>query len=312
MNANILVETEGLSHDEWLKWRRQGIGGSDVAAILGISSWNSAIDIWLDKTGQKQGTEETTNEAMEWGTILEPVIRTHFANTTGKPVSEVHAILQHPQYPFMLADLDGVTIDDNGDPSILEIKTVSEYKRSEWEQGVPVYYQTQVQHYLAVTGLSLAYVAALIGGNSFRTYKVEADPDIQRMLISLEKDFWGKVERRIRPAIDGSDTSAKFLDSLYSGGDTEELVLPSEAETWIDEYMKSTEEEDEAKTKKQEAVNHLKELMADHETAVCGNHKISWKSVSSERFDSKALQKEEPELYTKFVKTSSFRRFTVR
>lgn len=54
MNANILVETEGLSHEEWLRWRKKGIGGSDVSAILGINKWTSAIELWLDKTNQKK------------------------------------------------------------------------------------------------------------------------------------------------------------------------------------------------------------------------------------------------------------------
>lgn len=118
MNANILVETEGLSRYEWLRYRKQGIGGSDVAAILGISKWNSSISLWLNKTNQ---TEDDTqeNEAMEWGTIMEPVIRNHFAKVTGKTVVEVHAMLQHPEYPFMIADVDGLTTDDEGNPAIL-------------------------------------------------------------------------------------------------------------------------------------------------------------------------------------------------
>ena len=171
MNANILVETKDLSREEWLKYRKQGIGGSDVAAILGISKWKSAIDLWLDKTNQTDDTAEE-NEAMQWGNIMEPVIRNHFAEVTGKKVVEVHAMLQHPKYPFMLADVDGVTTDDKGNPAILEIKTASEYKRGDWEDGVPAYYQTQVQHYLFVTGVMKAYVAVLIGGNCFKVFEV--------------------------------------------------------------------------------------------------------------------------------------------
>ena len=65
MNANILVETDGLSREEWLRYRKQGIGGSDVAAIFGISKWNSAIYLWLKKkTLTADDTQE--NEAMEW------------------------------------------------------------------------------------------------------------------------------------------------------------------------------------------------------------------------------------------------------
>ena len=129
----LLVETEGLSYEEWLRWRKKGIGGSDVSAILGINHWNSAIDLWLEKTNQRNKPVEV-NEAMTWGTILEPVIRGQFASITGKPVTEVKAILQHPDYPFMLADVDGITTDNHGNSAILEIKTASEYKRDEWSE----------------------------------------------------------------------------------------------------------------------------------------------------------------------------------
>ncbi len=77
MKANILVETQGLSHEEWLKWRMKGIGGSDVAAILGISKWKSALELWLEKTGQADDSF-TDNEAMMWGRIMEPILRNYF------------------------------------------------------------------------------------------------------------------------------------------------------------------------------------------------------------------------------------------
>ena len=311
MNANILVETDGLSREEWLRYRKQGIGGSDVAAILGISKWNSAISLWLDKTNQTNNPVEE-NEAMEWGTIMEPVIRNHFAEVTGKTVVEVHAMLQHPDYPFMIADVDGLTTDDEGNPAILEIKTASEYKRSEWENDIPSYYQTQVQHYLCVTGVQKAYVAVLIGGNSFKVYEVDADAEIQSMLIAVEKDFWNKVQNMIRPEMDGSDAAKNLLDSLYHGGISEEIVMPDEAIEYVDAYIEACAEEDNAKAKKQEASNHIKEIMGDYDKASCLGHSISWKPVSSERLDSKALKEAEPEIYEKYVKKSISRRFTIK
>ncbi|MCR5544134.1 MAG: YqaJ viral recombinase family protein [Eubacterium sp.] len=311
MNANILVSTENLSHEEWLSWRKKGIGGSDVSAILGINKWTSAIDLWLDKTNQKKDPV-AINEAMEWGTILEPIIRDHFAAATGKTVMEVKAMLQHPEHPFMIADVDGVTTDDNGNPAILEIKTASEYKRDEWSEGIPSYYNTQVQHYLCVTGVSKAYVAVLIGGNSFRIYEVEADPEIQQMLIAVEKDFWNKVQNMIRPAIDGSDAAKDLLDQIYQGGLGKEIVMPDEAIEWIDAYIEASADEDNAKANKQEAANHLKEIMGDYDKATCMGHTISWKPVTSERFDSKALKEAEPEVYAKYTKNSTSRRFSVK
>ena len=249
MNANILVETEGLSREGWLRYRKCGIGGSDVAAILGISKWNSAISLWLDKTNQTNEPVEE-NEAMQWGTIMEPIIRNHFAEVTGKMVVEVKAMLQHPEYPFMLADVDGLTEDDAGNPAILEIKTASEYKRAEWENDIPSYYQTQVQHYLCVTGVQKAYVAVLIGGNSFKVYEVDSDAEIQSMLIAVEKDFWNKVQNMIRPEMDGSDAAKNLLDSLYHGGIEEQIVMPDEAIEYVDAYIEACAEEDNAKAKK--------------------------------------------------------------
>lgn len=311
MNANILVETEGLSREEWLRYRKCGIGGSDVAAILGISKWNSAISLWLDKTNQTNEPVEE-NEAMQWGTIMEPIIRNHFAEVTGKTVVEVKAMLQHPEHPFMLADVDGLTTDDEGNPAILEIKTASEYKRAEWENDIPSYYQTQVQHYLCVTGVQKAFVAVLIGGNSFKVYEVDADAEIQSMLIAVEKDFWNKVQNMIRPEMDGSDAAKNLLDSLYHGGIEEEIVMPDEAIEYVDAYVEACAEEDNAKAKKQEASNHIKEIMGDYDKATCLGHIISWKPVSSERLDTKALKEAEPEIYEKYVKKSISRRFTIK
>ncbi len=311
MNANILVETEGLSREEWLKWRKRGIGGSDVSCLLGINKWKSEIELWMDKTNQTNELP-VENEAMQWGNIMEPIIRNHFAEVTGKPVVEVKAMLQHPDYPYMLADVDGLTLDDAGNPAILEIKTASEYKRSEWEEDIPAYYQTQVQHYLCVTGVAKAYVAVLIGGNSFKVYEVDADMEIQSMLITLEQEFWNKVQNMIRPEMDGSDAAKDLLDNIYRGGIAEQIILPEEAIEYVDQYIEACAEEDNAKAKKQEASNRIKEIMGDYDKAKCLNHTISWKSVSSERLDTKVLKEEQPEIYQKYVKISKSRRFTLK
>lgn len=311
MKAEILVETEGLSSEDWLKYRKRGIGGSDVAAILGISKWKSAVGLWLDKTNQSSEPEEE-NEAMQWGNIMEPVIRNHFAEVMGKPVAEVKAMLRHPEYPFMLADVDGVTVDDEGNPAILEIKTASEYKRGEWEDDIPPYYQTQVQHYLCVTGVKKAYVAVLIGGNSFKVFEVDADVEVQQMLIAVERDFWNKVQNMIRPEIDGSDVATELLNRAYRGGISEQIVLPEEAIEYVDRYMEASAEEDNAKAKKQDAANHIKEFMRDYDKAKCLNYTITWKPVSTERLDTKALKENEPEVYQKYVKSGTSRRFTVK
>lgn len=312
MGTRILVNTEGMSNEEWLKWRKKGLGGSDIAAILGISKWSSAIDIWLQKTNQKFD-ETIENEAMTWGKILEPVIREQFKQKTGKKVVEVHSILQNEEYRFMLADLDGLTEDSEGNPAILEIKCVSEYKRSEWDNDqIPYYYMTQVMHYLAVTGLDTAFVCALIGGNSLVIREVKADQEMIAMLVACEKNFWDKVVNCVRPEADGSDACKELLDSLYRGGVSEQIVLPEEAIEFVDLYLEASADEDSAKAKKQLASNRLKEIMGDYNSATCLGHTVSWKPVSTDRFDSKKFKEDEPELYAKYTKTSVSRRFSLK
>lgn len=311
MFANVLVETDGMSKEEWLKWRKRGIGGSDVSCLLGINKWKSEMELWLDKTNQTNELSEET-EIQMWGHIMEPVLRNHFTEVTGKTVIELKAMLQHPEYPFMLADVDGITVDDDNNPAILEIKTASAYKSSDWDDGVPAYYQTQIQHYLCVTGMCKAYCAVLIGGNSFKIYEVDADDEIQSMLIAVEKNFWNKVQNMIRPEMDGSDAAKELLDSLYRGGIAEQIVMPEEAIEYVDAYIEACAEEDNAKVKKQEASNHIKEIMGDYDKATCLGHSISWKPVSTERLDTKALKEQEPELYAKYVKTTISRRFTLK
>ena len=292
MKSLVFVETENLTKEEWLKYRKMGITGTDAGAIP---------------------LETKDNKYMEWGRIIEPIIRNHFSNVTGKDVVEIKAILQHPENRFMLANVDGIVINDNEEPALLEIKTTSEYKRNDWSDGVPIYYQTQVQHYLMVTGLSKAYVAVLIGGNTFQIHEVYADTTVQDMLLAVEQEFWNKVQNMIRPNIDGSDAAKIYLDNLYNtGGLKDELLLPEDAIEYIDEYLQACADEEVIKAKKQEATNHLKEYLKDHEQAICGNHKITWKSVTTERFESKKFKEEHPDMYQQYVKQSCSRRFNVK
>ena len=309
--TNILVETEGLSREKWLEYRRMGIGGSDVAALLGISKWKSPLELWLEKTGQSEDEVEE-NEAMKWGKIMEPVLRNHFAKISHKPVVEVEAILQNPAFPFMLANIDGLTVDDNGEPAILEIKTASEYKRGDWEEDVPVYYKVQLLHYMAVTGIQKGYVAVLIGGNTFRVYQADADKDIQDYLVHTEAQFWHKVQNNIRPEIDGSDAAAEWLNKHYSGGDKEPLILSAEGLLLVNQYLAASADEDEAKERKQAAANRLKEIMGNHNKAIAGEHSISWTPYTTERLDTKVLKAEMPDIVSKYTKSSTSRRFSIR
>ena len=103
----VLVSTENLTEQEWLAYRRRGIGGSDVAAILGISPFRTARDLYDDKLNIASAADDAGNwVALEMGHLLEPLVARIFAKKTGLEVFQIKKMFQHPQYPFMLADVD--------------------------------------------------------------------------------------------------------------------------------------------------------------------------------------------------------------
>ena len=156
----VLVSTENLTEQEWLAYRRQGIGGSDVAAILGISPFRTARDLYDDKLNIASAVDDTGNwVALEMGHLLEPLVAQIFTKKTGLEVFQIKKMFQHPQYPFMLADVDYFVRLPNGEIALLEIKTTNYNAKDHWwkdgEEYVPVYYETQGRHYMAVMDMLL-------------------------------------------------------------------------------------------------------------------------------------------------------------
>ncbi|MFR4988705.1 YqaJ viral recombinase family protein [Anaerotruncus colihominis] len=228
MQARILTSTENLPYEDWLDYRRQGIGGSDASVVCGISRYKSPVELWMEKTGQLPYQE--AGEAAYWGAQLEGLVRTEFTKRTGLEVRRVNQLLQSGEHPFMLANLDGICEHPELGACIFEAKTASAYKAGEWEGSIPAEYMLQIQHYMAVTGYQAAYIAVLIGGNTFRWKLVMRDEELISMLIRLESDFWDHVDDGTPPPLDGSDASARFLSERFPGSIPQsQITLPDTA-----------------------------------------------------------------------------------
>ncbi len=309
--AKIVVNTENLSYEEWLEYRKTGIGGSDASVVCGINKYKSPVELWMEKTGQLPYQE--AGEAAYWGTQLEPMVRTEFTQRTGIKVQLINQLLQSEEYPFMQANLDGICEHPNLGTCIFEAKTASAYKASEWENSIPAEYMLQIQHYMAVTGYKGTYIAVLIGGNTFKWKFIERDDEMIAMLISIESDFWEHIKSNTPPPLDGSDASAKFLsDRFPESVPGTQIVLPESADTIIKEYDAACEQLSEITERKQKAENLLKDMLGDNEIGTSGNRVISWKSISQERLDTKALKANYPELFKEYANRISFRKFSVK
>nr|WP_289063506.1 YqaJ viral recombinase family protein [uncultured Anaerostipes sp.] len=306
----ILVKTAGMSREEWLRWRTKGIGGSDVSVIAGVNPFRSIFQLWLEKTGQIE-PEETENENTHFGNVLEPVVKREFSKRTGLKVRAKRALLQSEEYPFMLADLDGV-IYENGKMNLFEAKTASAYKQEIWEKGIPEEYVLQVQHYMAVTGAEKTYLAALVGGNRFYWKVVRRDEQKIAEIIALEKAFWEEnVLAGKEPVPDGSGATTDFLNEKYASSNGNTILLPEEALGLCRRYEELSGQLNELQDKKDAVSNQLKNFLKNNESGVIGEYRVTWKQVTSMTFDKKRLEKENHALYEEYLTKKQYRRLTV-
>lgn len=230
-----------INREQWLKERKKGIGGSDVAAILGLSKWKSTYDIWVDKTTDVL-QEEYSNESIYWGNVLEEIVAQEFSKQTGFKVRRNNKILQHPEYYWMRASIDRKIVGEN---ALLECKTTSEYNKNEWKDDeIPLNYILQCMHYLAVTGFEKCYIACLVGGRHFIYKEILRNEEVIKVLVEKERIFWQEhVEKNIPPEVDGSESCKKLLDSHYEPVGNLEIDLDNQNK--IDllvkdlEYLKS-------------------------------------------------------------------------
>lgn len=275
MQALRLVSTKEMAHDDWLDWRRQGLGGSDIAAICNMSRYRSKMNVYLDKLGEIPPLED--NPKMKAGRILEPVIADWFAEETGMKVQRRNSIFQHPKHPYMLANIDRWLPGQNAG---LECKNTAEYCKDDWAgTGAPTEYVLQCNHYMAVTGAERWYIAVLIGGWDFQWRVIERDDDLIRNLITIEHDFWhNNVLAKVPPAFSHQDTD--FLKQLYPESNPSVSVdLPPEAYDIIKTLDEARAAKKNAETIEETAKNQIKGMMGEAEKAFWqGDLRFTWKS----------------------------------
>ena len=258
------------TREDWLAARTTTLGASESAAILGLApdGRESEFSLWTKKTGLVE-PEVLDAEWLEWGQILEEPIAQRCAKRTGHMLwtpPTPFCVAVHPRLPFLTATIDRWIVeaqghDDRGD---LEIKNVGAFNH-DWRDGkelaLPLYVQAQVQHQLAVTGFSWAVVAALVGGNSLKTIEVERNQDFITELEAKAEEFWGRVQRKEAPAIDGSVASNKAIKALHPDDNGETVELTDEAETLALCWTTAKNDEKTAKADAQEAENKLRALV---------------------------------------------------
>lgn len=238
--------------------RTNYIGGSDIAAIVGLSPWRSPLDVYLEKTGQ--AAPAVVNDAMRWGTLLEPTIIAEYSRATGRPVRKRKQPYVHPVYKYIAGHVDGIVVKTR---RVVEAKAVAR----EWED-VPDYYQTQVQWYMHLAKADAADVAALIAGQRLRIYEVQEDRDAQRMLIEAAIEFW---ERHVEARVPPPPRSEGDVQKLWSAKNGKQIVSTSEIEQLVREIAQIREQIASLEASEQERRNRIAIYMQDATELIAPN-----------------------------------------
>lgn len=212
--ARLLLPSSA-SEEEWHAVRRSGIGGSDVAAILGLDAYRGPRHVYEAKHGRDADGD---NEAMEFGRELEDIIARSFSRRSGVAISTPPGTLVHTEHAWMLANVDRYALDAGGAVvAPVECKNRSEYQADDWEEGVPDSPAIQAHWYMAVGGWDHAWVAALIGGNRLRYHRLERDEELIGYLTETCGSWYQRhIVDGFPPPADGLEATKNLLGRLWT------------------------------------------------------------------------------------------------
>lgn len=234
--AAVLVTDAAPDSAEWHAARRNGIGASEIAAVVGLSPFESAFSLWHRKAGNLPGPDPS-NPLFYWGHALEPLVADRFADAHPEFwVMEV-GTYRHGERDWQFANLDralyptsGVGV-DTPPLGVLEIKT-TRYGDNWGPHGsdeVPVHVRCQVMQQMDVMGVPFAWVAVLIGGNDYREYQIDYDEDDAYALREAGAAFWASLQTDTEPPIDASFATYEAVRELHPDIDGAlEVEIPAE------------------------------------------------------------------------------------
>lgn len=279
-----MLDTKTMTREEWLMERRKGIGGSDVATILGLTeNWRTAYELWEEKTN-KVPIEESTALRLKVGQKCEQVVADLFTEETGIAVQKRNAIFQHKKYPWLLANIDRYCV---GQSCGLECKTVENmgFLKDEWgpsstaeavNDKIPFRYYPQVMHYMNVLEMDRFFVAALIGFADFRWYVIPWDQPLWDGIFDKLEQFWfGNVQADIPP----DPVNLSDLAKLYSKANLEPIEATAQVAYAVQKHVRMKKAEKAIKAQKADLAFEIQSFMGDHNALLGADGSVvtTWK-----------------------------------
>lgn len=283
----------------------KGIGPKEVISIMGLSKYQSRMQLFLEKVGE---VKKEKKEPSFLHDEMQRLLANEFRRQTEKKVYFRPEVKR--QAP--LIGVQNYVVEEEDGTALLDVRTVSEFRKKDFDRDdVPVDHLIRLHHNMKVFGYRKAYLAVLIGGRTFLHRTVEREEVICDTIVDACQQFWKHIEEGTMPELDGSTASEQYLKQRYPEGDGE-THLPKEAMSLIEQFRQAKAEEEAAKEEKNQAANKLKALMSGYERGYIGTQQVTWKNVYTKRLDEKAFKEAHPDLYQQFVTERSYRRFGIK
>jgi putative phage-type endonuclease len=309
-----------MDRADWLKRRQSGLGGSDVAAILGLSPYRGPVDVWLDKTGEPR---EQDAVRLRYGAFVEDFVDAEYQRATGRRTQRHNALLRHPDHPFAIGNVDRLVIPADAKVAahrgeirtdrLLEIKTASIRMADRWgEPGtdkIPEHYAVQVAWYQALTGCTFADVAVLLGNDDLRIYTLQRDRELEAMLLSKAGEWW---QRHVVDGVMPEPSTEREVGLLFPRSTEREVEATPDVVLDLAALRDVRARIDALETEAETIATRVKAHMAEADVLTAGGAKLAtWRSAKgSMRLDVDALKTAEPDTYNRFlVEREGSRRF---
>ncbi len=315
-----------LDNHEFTHNRSTFLGGSDIGAILGVSKYRSAVDVWLEKTGKKVNRKD--GFALRFGLFAETFIADEYASLTGDQIDEHPQGLIHPQHTFCISHIDRFVLDQKNQPlfnndgrlntkKLLECKTANHYSQNDWGEpgtdAIPLSYLCQCLGYLGITNLPMIDVVVLLGGSDLRVYTISRDLELEALIFERASFFWTEYVQKDIPQ---KPQSIDDCQSLFQRASMEKALEANSETLDLIRKLKALEAQAQVKEEQMNAIKQqLMESMADAELLTyLGKPIITCKAPKpSYRIDTKRLGLDHPGLIKAYqIPVLNSRRFVVK
>ncbi|MFE7928372.1 YqaJ viral recombinase family protein [Streptomyces sp. NPDC057456] len=300
--AHLILPADA-SREEWLTVRRAGIGGSDVAAILGLDDYRGPLKVWEEKAGY----QEPENDRMRWGTRLEGVIAEGFEEETGLATAIPAGTFAHLDRPWALVNIDRHVLDETGAVvAALELKNKSEYVAKKWEGNdeAPDAPALQAHWATAVGGYSHSYVAALLGGNRLTVFRQERNEELIAELFRICGEWYQRhIIEGVRPPADGAKGTKDFLAALYEVKPEAIKEIPLDEAKALRARRASLKDQAKALEDQLTEVENQMRDTAGSNAVVKSGKGVAWTWKPTGRFSDKQFRELRPDLVKKYTTT---------